>query len=418
MNRLVCSSTDAIDAGALPPRERSPGGPARVLFLHGMEVGFATTTENLIHYAAGRADIDAVHVRLVMPKWLRLACTQSPVPVGELDYRYLRHMIFWRRHLRTLLGPGRALPIDRFDVVHISTQQRAGILLDFARPGRNATGTKFAVNIDATQRDWESMRGQIRIAPPIDWGLERRILRSADVVACATRWAAESATSSEYGVDPRRIVIHKPCARDPLAGREWTPRRPRDPDQKLRLVFIGGNWVDKGGPRLLKWHQARWGDRAELHIVSGSAPSRASAKNVVFHGKVPHERLIAELLPTMDIFVVPTKWDTFMIAAQEAQNAGIPVVSTRTGGVPECVLHKTTGFLCERREDRDYVARVEQLMDSPLLWHTMSAAARFHASSALRADLWHNHLLGQLVALADRRPIQSWPVPMPDVGPA
>jgi len=406
MNRLVCTNLDGVSSGDLPPTSRAPGAPARVLFLHGMEVGFATTAGNLEHYAAGRADIDAVHVRLSPPGWLRLACRQFPVPVGELDYRYLRHMLFWRMHLRTLLGPGRMFPLDPFDVVHITTQQRAMVIRDFERPDRNPTGTKFVVNLDATLRGWEAMRGLVRLAPPIDWSMEGRILRSADMLACATEWVAGSA-AGEYGVEPTRIVIHKPCARISLGNVENAPRK------LFNILFVGGVWKDKGGARLLRWHQERWADRAVLHIVSGSAPQEAT-RNVVFHGRVEHEKLLGKLLPAADIFVVPTKWDTFMIAAQEAQAAGVPVVTTRTGGVPECVADGVTGFLCDRHEDAAYIRAVERLMDDASLRERMARAGRERARVDLSPDTWHNHLLDQIVALADRRPIRRWPAAIPE----
>ncbi len=394
MNRTVRQSTEPIGPADLPPRVREPGGPARVLFLHGLEVGFATTAENLIHYASSRADLDAVHVRLSMPRWLRLACTQSPFPVGELDCRYFRHMLFWRAHLRSFLGNGRSLPLDRFDVVHITTQQRALIIRDFARQGANPTGARFAINLDATLRNWESMRGLRRLLPPFDWAMEGRILRSADMLACATDWVARSATGSS-GVDPGRIVLHKPCARTPARTGA------RAPNPRPRIIFVGGNWIDKGGPRLLRWHQQHWADRADLHIVSGSAPRDLAARGVTVHGKVPHDTLVGELLPSADLFVVPTKWDTFMIAAQEAQAAGVPVVTTRTGGVGECVQDGVTGFLCDHDDDAQYLRAVDQLLTDPALRSRMSDAAAAHARTALSADCWHNHLLDNLVALAD-----------------
>jgi glycosyltransferase involved in cell wall biosynthesis len=404
MNRLVCSSTDAIDEHSLPGRVRRPGEPARVLFLHGMEVGFSTTTGNLEHYAARRADIDAVHVRLAMPGWLRLACRQFPVPIGELDYRYLRHMLFWRMHLRGLVGPGRTLPLDRFDVVHITTQQRGLIVEDFRGPGANPTGTRFAINLDATLRGWERMRGLRRLAPAIDWRMEGRILRSADLLACATAWAGDSCVE-EYGVEPGRVVIHKPCAR--VEGHDSA--RPAEAHPRFRMIFVGGDWRDKGGARLLRWHQERWAERAELHVVSESAPAGGRLRNVVFHGRVAHEKLVGELLPSMDLFVVPTMWDTFMIAAQEAQQAGLPVVTTRTGGVGACVEHGVTGFLCGRENEGEYIAAVERLMDDGDLRARMGRAAREHAERNLSAEVWHNHLLDQLVALADGRALRKVP---------
>lgn len=411
MNRLVCTSAERITPDRLPPADRaaSPGRPARVLFLHTMEVGFATTTESLEHFCSVRDDIDAVHVRLAMPRWLRLACKQSPVPIGELDYRYLRHMIFWRMHLASILGRGKVLPPERFDVVHIMTQQRAAIVPRLTAR-RTGGGPRFVINLDATLRNWESMRGLRRLAPPIDWAMEGRVLRAADMVACASRWAARSC-ETDSGVDPARIVIHKPCARVP-DDRE----RPAEARPVRRLLFIGGNWRDKGGDRLVRWHQERWVGKAELHLVSGSAP-RIQAPGVIVHGRVERSRLVGELMPTMDVLVVPTKWDTFMIAAQEAMAAGLPVVTTRTGALDEVVVDGETGFLCPHGDDASYIRAVERLMGDAALLEQMSRNARAHARQNLSASVWHNHLLDQLVALADNTPLVREPGSRPEWTP-
>jgi glycosyltransferase involved in cell wall biosynthesis len=404
MNRLVTDSTARIDPADLPPARRSPGGPARVLFLHTTAVGFATTTANLEHYAGARPDLDAVHVRVVAPRWYRWVCRQSPVPIGELDFRYLRHMLASRRLIGSLVGPGRALPLERFDVVHILTQQRAAAVPRLTHPARNPTGTRFAVNLDATLPGWESMRGLPRLAPRLDHVMERRILQSADLVACASEWAATSA-EHDSRVDPRRIVIHRPCARvtPSLCARE------RPAGVLPALLFIGGDWKDKGGARLLAWHQARWSSRATLHVVSASAPRDDRARNVVWHGRVEHARLVNEIIPACDLLVVPTRWDTFLIAAQEAQAAGLPVVTTRTGAVPEVVRDAETGLLCGRDRDDEYIAAVERLLDDAQLRARMGQAAARHAVENLNADVWHNHLLDQLVALADGRPLTRTP---------
>jgi glycosyltransferase involved in cell wall biosynthesis len=417
MNRLVCSSADEIPAAKLPPERRAPGGPVRVLFLHTMEVGFATTAGSLEHFAGVRDDIDAVHVRLIMPGWLRLLCKQSPVPIGELDYRYLRHMLFWRMHLKRLVGRGKKLPLECFDVVHIMTQQRAGMVPGFvARRERERTSTghghaevatKFVINLDATLRNWESMRHMKRLAPPIDWALEGRILRSADMVACASNWVAESCERFS-GVDSRRIVIHKPCAIVRETDQTIASSVSSSTSGLKRLLFVGGNWIDKGGPRLLEWHQRYWKDRAELHIVSAGVPA-IQAMNVIVHGRVDRDVLVDEMMPRMDVFVVPTKWDTFMIAAQEAMSAGLPVVTTRTGALAEVVRDGGTGFLCPHDDDQAYIRAVDRLLGDEVLSQTMSTAAREHARRNLSASVWHNHLLDQIVALANNVPFRAEP---------
>ncbi|MBN1442014.1 MAG: glycosyltransferase, partial [Planctomycetes bacterium] len=56
---------------------------------------------------------------------------------------------------------------------------------------------------------------------------------------------------------------------------------------------------------------------------------------------------VEEVLPQLDIFLLPSEYESFGLAALEAMACGVPVISTRTGGVPELIEHGVSGFLCE-----------------------------------------------------------------------
>lgn len=51
------------------------------------------------------------------------------------------------------------------------------------------------------------------------------------------------------------------------------------------------------------------------------------------------------LLDEHDIFVLPTRRDAFPLVALEAMQAGLPIVTTREGALPEIVENGATGFL-------------------------------------------------------------------------
>lgn len=411
MNRAICTNLDAGSAGvqALMPPERdgrrAPGEPVRVLFINGAEVGFATTARMLQHYTQRRDDIDAVHFSIVMPFWQRLLAAESriaPLRASGLDLQAWRTMIAART---VLAGPlRRHLHPRRFDVVHIMTQQR-GLVLPLLR---RLSAAKIVINSDATMVQWDRDFGYPRRGPRPEIAAERRIFTAADAVACASEWVAGS-VESDCGVSRERVFLHMPCARM-LEG--VSPRRPEAHIGRpgpLRLIFVGNAWKRKGGPRLLRWHQQRWTGRAELHVCSAEAPIDRSCRAVIWHGRTDHSRLMRELLPAADLFVLPTHEDTFLIAAQEAQALGLPVVSTRLAGIPEVVADGESGLLCARDDDAAYIAAVERLMDEPQFLSRLSAGAAAHAARRLNADVWHNHLLDQLVALADGRPVARAP---------
>ena len=159
----------------------------------------------------------------------------------------------------------------------------------------------------------------------------------------------------------------------------------------------------------MKWHQERWKEIAEVHVCSRTAPQDRSLKNVVWHGPTAREKLLNEVLPSMDMMVMPTRIDTFMIAGQEAQGAGLPVVTSRIAGLPEVVRHGRTGLLCRYDSDEEYIAAIQTLLKDHALRRRMGIAAREFAMTNLTAQCWHNHLFDQLVALANGTAIRYAP---------
>ena len=65
---------------------------------------------------------------------------------------------------------------------------------------------------------------------------------------------------------------------------------------------------------------------------------------------------IPTILAALDVVVLPSHRETFPLVAAEAMAAGLPVVATAVGGLPECVSHGETGFLVPAR-DHEALAR-------------------------------------------------------------
>ena len=66
------------------------------------------------------------------------------------------------------------------------------------------------------------------------------------------------------------------------------------------------------------------------------------ASDVVFLGKVKNP---IEPLLISDLLLLPSETESFGLVALEAMAAGVPVISTNVGGLPEVNLPGQTGFL-------------------------------------------------------------------------
>ena len=89
-------------------------------------------------------------------------------------------------------------------------------------------------------------------------------------------------------------------------------------------------------------------------ILVGDGPDRNAAEklsrelglmdHVIFFGKVRDTNHILEF---SDLFLLPSETESFGLAALEAMAAGVPVISSNTGGIPEVNLQGFSGYLSE-----------------------------------------------------------------------
>jgi L-malate glycosyltransferase len=76
---------------------------------------------------------------------------------------------------------------------------------------------------------------------------------------------------------------------------------------------------------------------------------------------------IPAVLASMDVLVLPSRSESLPNVIIESMAAGVPVVATSVGGVPELVKEGETGFLVPPEDDDRLLAAVERLLASPRL---------------------------------------------------
>jgi len=120
----------------------------------------------------------------------------------------------------------------------------------------------------------------------------------------------------------------------------------------LDLLFVGKNWVGKGGDVAVEavTELNRRGFKAHLHVV-GSQPARNQDPiNVTLHGlldkTVPaHKDKLAWLFANNDALILPTLGEGFGIVTVEAAAYGLPTLSYRCQGITDAVKEGETGIL-------------------------------------------------------------------------
>ncbi len=116
-------------------------------------------------------------------------------------------------------------------------------------------------------------------------------------------------------------------------------------------------------------------------LIAGAGPEEAQAREVAgasggaieFLGHVSQPR--RNLLPRLHVLSVMSRHEGLPMTIIEAMAAGVPVVATAVGGIPEAVTDGQSGFLVPRNVEA-LADALRQLQTSPALWLGMSTRTR------------------------------------------
>jgi N-acetyl-alpha-D-glucosaminyl L-malate synthase BshA len=132
---------------------------------------------------------------------------------------------------------------------------------------------------------------------------------------------------------------------------------------------------------------------AELWMV-GDGPDRSAAEamaqdlgvhaHVRFMGK---QSQVWNLLPQADVLLLPSRMESFGLAALEGMSCGLVPIASRVGGLPEVITDGEDGFLCAMGDVAEFAGRAVQVFTSSELRHRLSAAARAKAERQYSSTL-------------------------------
>ena len=155
------------------------------------------------------------------------------------------------------------------------------------------------------------------------------------------------------------------------------PKPPHQVGRRLRILFVGGDFVRKGGPLLLEIFKTRFQDTAELHLVTKQAPKDLPAHVHVHADFGPNDERLRQLYAEMDVMVVPTTADVGPLwAFMEAMAMGLPIIGTDIGATREIVKNGETGFTMKVGDGAALREAIQRLCDHPELGREMGLRGR------------------------------------------
>lgn len=233
--------------------------------------------------------------------------------------------------------------------------------------------------------------------------LEAEILNGADALHSISA-AIENEISKSYGLDIASRTTVIPLGLDDFSERPCVD--PKAPARGIdtRILFVGRLEVRKGidvlldaiPPILERFPNCQFdivGNDSIPHEDGKTfrqefASRQISAdvkKRVLFHGEVAEEELRG-FYKACDIFVAPSRFESFGLIFVEAMMFGKPTIGCDVGGIPEVVAHESTGLLASPGSVVSLVACLDTLISRPELRCTYGAAGRQRYLSMFKSE--------------------------------
>jgi glycosyltransferase involved in cell wall biosynthesis len=113
-------------------------------------------------------------------------------------------------------------------------------------------------------------------------------------------------------------------------------------------------------PKNITWRLIIAGEGPERKYLKSQISSLKLDNQITLLGRVENKR-IPELLSHADIFVRPSRFEGFGVAFLEAMAAGVPVIATPVGGIPDFIKPGETGILVDPDDPVSLAKAIELL---------------------------------------------------------
>jgi glycosyltransferase involved in cell wall biosynthesis len=292
--------------------------------------------------------------------------------VRFLQLRNLRRPVSPLRDLLALFELISIMRRERPDIVHANSS-KAGVLGRLA-----AVAARVPIRI-FTVHGWAFKA----YTGPASWAYlwaDRLAGRWTTVTICVAEHERSSGIAARTCRSDRTVVI--PNAVDVAAVKtaEVNGRTPR-------LVTVGRLKAPKDFRTLARAFAALPRGSFEALIV-GDGPDRPEVEAELARlGLANAVRLLGErrdvpeLLAGSDVFVLSSASEGLPLSVEEAMAAGLPVVASAVGGVPELVVDGETGYLVPPGEAGRLAEALRSLLEDPSLRRRMGRSGRARAEA-------------------------------------
>lgn len=226
--------------------------------------------------------------------------------------------------------------------------------------------------------------------------LEERAYRRAAHI-CTRSELVRASLLEDYGMPPDRVSavgggVNFRCLPENHSQRSGGPPT---------ALFIGQDFHRKGGDLLLHaFAMARAGvpDARLLMVCNDAIPTALPLDGItIIRGNMSRTK-ISELYRAADLFVLPSRLETWGDVLLEAMAHGLPCIGVRGEAMEEIVVDGETGLLVPPEDPRALAAALSRLLLAPEQCRLLGLAARKRVEAELTWDQVVKRLTARLRA--------------------
>ncbi|KAB2888958.1 MAG: glycosyltransferase family 4 protein [Desulfobulbaceae bacterium] len=254
------------------------------------------------------------------------------------------------------------------DLIHLHST-KAGLL-----------GRLVARNISIpsvfTVHGWAFTEGLPFVRRSIFRLIERLMAKFSDKIITVSKYDYNLAIDARVVVESSLEMIH-----NGIHDVCYSPNN-SSTDNNVRIIMVARFEAPKCQIKLIQalamveqedWTMEFVGDGPGMSVCKDEALSFGLEKRILFSGACDD---VSQRLSNSDIFVLISDWEAFPLTILEAMRAGLPIIASQVGGIPEAVEHAVNGFLIPRGDTDTLVNAMRDLITSAEMRQNMGKRGR------------------------------------------
>lgn len=242
------------------------------------------------------------------------------------------------------------------DLVHLHSS-KAGIL------GRLAAKSLGLPTV-FTAHGWAFTEGVSLKRRKLYLFVERFMAKFTDKIIAVSEYDRQLALNSKVGNEILILTVHNGMPDLPKVQRK------NSIESLVKLIMVARFDTPKDHLLLINalsqleqgnWHLEFVGDGPLLDQAVKKVELLGLTQHITFSGACND---VAKRLEQADVFLLISNWEGLPLTILEAMRAGLPVIASSVGGVPEAVIDNQTGYLVPRADVEALTQAIQKILNN------------------------------------------------------